>query len=38
MKQIKLGIEKGIDITIYLNPGITWMEMKKIRLELESNK
>ena len=36
MLQISLGLENGIDVTTYLNPGIDWEEMKRIRLELEN--
>ena len=36
-EQIKLGLENNIDVTTYLNPTIYWKEMKRIRLELESN-
>ena len=37
MLQINLGLEKGLDVTPYLNPGIDWKEMERIRLELENN-
>ena len=36
MEEIRLGLEKGIDISSYLNPGISWEEMQKIRKNLES--
>ena len=38
MEEIKLGLENRIDVSSYLNPGIDCKEMKRIRLELESNK
>ena len=38
MEQIRLGLLHGINVTPYLNPGIDYGEMEKIRLELESNK
>ena len=38
MEEIRLGIKHGIDVSIYLNPGIDWEEMERIREELESNK
>ena len=38
MEQIRLGLENGIDVTLYLNPNIRWNEMERIRLELESGK
>ena len=36
--QILEGLENNVDVTPYLNPGIDWKEMKRIRLKLESNK
>ena len=38
MEQIRKGLEQGIDVESYLNPSIDWLEMKRIRLELGSNK
>ena len=38
MREIRYGLEAGLNVEPYLNPGIEWKEMKKIRLELESNK
>ena len=35
MRQIRLGLQKGIDVSIYLNPSIKWGEMERIRLKLE---
>ena len=36
-EQIKLGLENNVDVTPYLNPGIKWEEMQRIRLKLENN-
>lgn len=38
MRQIRFGLEDGINVETYLNPNIYWEEMRKIRLELESKK
>ena len=38
MREIRLGLEKNIDVTPYLNPTINWDEMERIRLKLESGK
>jgi len=38
MVQIRYGLESGLDVSIYSNPGIDWKEMLRIRLELEGNK
>ena len=38
MNQIRLGLKHGIDVTPYLNPGIKWEEMERIREELQGNK
>ena len=37
MEEIKLGLENRIDVSSYLNPGIDWEEMQRIRLKLERN-
>jgi len=31
MKEIRLGLEQDLDISIYLNPNMSWEEMKKYR-------
>ena len=38
MQILRLGIKHRIDVSSYLNPGIDWGEMKRIREELESDK
>lgn len=38
MEEIKLGLLHGIDVTPYLNPGIDYKEMERIREGLESKK
>ena len=38
MEQLRLGLEKNLDVSIYLNPSIEWREMERIRLDLESKK
>jgi len=37
MEQIKLGLKNKINVEYYLNPGIEWEEMRRMRLELESD-
>ena len=37
MSEIRKGLEVGLNVESYLNPSITWEEMERIRLELESN-
>ena len=38
MREIRFGLEDGIDVSPYLNPGIDYEEMERIREELERNK
>ena len=38
MKQIRLGLQKGIDVSPYLNSSMNWKEMKEFRLELQRKK
>lgn len=38
MKEVRLGLENGLNVEEYLNPNIDWKEMKIIRLSLESKK
>jgi hypothetical protein len=35
MEQIRIGLEKDLDVTPYLNPGISWEEMEQIRTLLK---
>ena len=35
MKQIRLGLEKGLDVSLYANPEIDDYKMEDKRLELE---
>ena len=35
MKQIRLGLQNNIDVSIYSNPSVNWKEMERMRLELE---
>ena len=35
MSQIRLGLEKGLDVSPYLNPSIDWLEMEKIRKRIK---
>ena len=34
MEEIRLGLEKDLDVSVYANPSIKWEEMKRIREEL----
>lgn len=34
MFEIRLGLEQGLDISIYAKPEFTWEQMKQIRLNL----
>lgn len=38
MKEIRLGLESGIDVSRYLNSEISWERMKEIRENLEGYK
>ena len=38
MAVIRLGLEEGLNVESYLNSGIDWEEMQRIREELESKK
>lgn len=35
MKQIRFGLEKGLNINSYLDPFLNWEQMREIRLGLE---
>ena len=35
MEQIREGLEKNLDVSIYANPEIPWQEMREIRLKLQ---
>ncbi len=37
MAEIRVGLLNGLDVSNYLNPNIDWIEMRRIRLELENN-
>lgn len=37
MDEIRLGIEKGIDIAVYADPKYDWLQMREIRQKLLSN-
>lgn len=34
-KEIKLGIEEGLDVSIYSNPEFNWLQMEQIRMGLK---
>ena len=36
-EQIKLGLEKQLDVSIYAKKDFTWEQMEEIRLGLEAN-
>lgn len=38
LREIRFGLEKGLDVTSYLNPVFNSDQMVQIREELESNK
>lgn len=33
--EIKLGIEEGLDVSIYSNPEFNWLQMEQIRMGLK---
>ena len=33
-QEIKLGIEQGLDVSLYANPEFNWLQMEQIRLGL----
>ncbi len=35
MEQIRLGHEKGLDVSVYAKPELSWEEMKEIREKME---
>ena len=37
MKEIRLGLEQGLDVSIYAKNYFTWIEMFDIRLCLKAN-
>lgn len=37
MSEIRLGLEKGIDVSVYARPMIEWEEMLRIRRRLENS-
>ena len=37
MREIRLGLEKGLDVSIYAKPEYDWMQMEEIRLGLEKD-
>ena len=34
MEQIRLGLEKKLNVSLYAKPEISWRKMKEIRFEL----
>ena len=34
-QEIKLGIEQGLDVSLYANPEYNWLQMEQMRLGLE---
>lgn len=36
LEQIRRGLENGIDVTTYLDPGKSWLEMQETRISIES--
>lgn len=36
LEQIRKGLESGIDVTAYLDPGKSWLEMQEARVSMES--
>lgn len=36
-QEIKLGIEEGLDVSIYSNPEFNWLQMEQIRMGLKDN-
>ena len=37
MEQIRLGVEKGLDVTLYAKPELSWGKMQQIRWGLENS-
>jgi len=35
-RQIRLGLESGVDVSVYADPKFDWYQMEEIRLGLES--
>lgn len=38
MAQIRRGLEDGLDVSIYADKKLSWLEMMAIRLKLEDQK
>ena len=38
VKEIKLGLKQGVDVSIYAKPEFTWNEMKKETIIFEDDK
>jgi hypothetical protein len=38
MSEIREGLEKGLDVSIYANPEYYWQQMENIRKQLENEK
>ncbi len=36
LEQIRLGLEHGVDISVYLDPQKSWLEMEAIRISMET--
>ena len=37
MREIREGLEKGLDVSKYTNPKYNWKKMKEIREDLKAN-